>query len=97
MSLGPVVGGNNGKYYVGRSLPGVPVGAITGFSYRVLTATTNDGVMQPYVNLTVSGGGAAYANLVYDPNDPQSNPNPLPSSNGVWRTIDPFAPASARP
>ena len=94
VSLGPVVGGNNGKYYVGRSLPGVPVGAITGFSYRVLTATTNNGVVQPYVNLTVSGGGAAYANLVYDPNDPQSNPNPLPSSNGVWRTIDPFAPAS---
>jgi hypothetical protein len=30
VSLGPVVGGNNGKYYVGRSLPGVPVGAITG-------------------------------------------------------------------
>ena len=94
MSLGPVVGANNGKYYLGRSLLGVPVGNITGFRYRVLTATTNNGVMQPYVNLTVAGGGTSYANLVYDPNDPQSNPNPLPGSNGVWRTFDAFSPAS---
>jgi hypothetical protein len=94
VSLGPVTGANNGKYTLGRLLPGVPLGDITGFSYRVLTDPANNGVMQPYVNIPISGGGVTYANLVYDPNDAMSNPDPLPSSNGVWRTFDPFAPTA---
>lgn len=94
VSLGPVTGANNGKYYVGRSVTDVPLGSLTGFSYRVLTPTTNNGVMQPYVNIPISGGGVTYANLVYDPNDSASNPTPLPATNGVWRTFDPFSPTA---
>jgi hypothetical protein len=94
VSLGPVVSGNNGKYYLGRSVPNVPLGDVTGFSYSIYTPTTNNGVMQPYVNIPISGGGVTYANLVYDPNDPASNPNAVPSSNGVWRTFDPFSPTA---
>ena len=94
VSLGPVVGTNNGKYYLGRSLPDVPLGDLTGFSYSIYTEPTNNGVMQPYVNIPISGGGVTYANLVYDPNDAMSNPNPLPATNGVWRTFDPFSPTA---
>ena len=37
---------NNGKYYLGRSLPNVPLGDITGFSYTVYTDPANNGVMR---------------------------------------------------
>ena len=100
VDLGPVTSdpatstSNNGKYYLGRSLPGVPLADLTGLSYRVLTDTANAGTAQPYTMLTVAGGGATYANLVYDPSDPASNPSALPTTNGVWRTFDPFSPTA---
>jgi 5-hydroxyisourate hydrolase-like protein (transthyretin family) len=100
VDLGPVTTNpangvpNNGKYYLGRSIPGVPLGDVTGLSYRVLTAGTNTGAAQPYTMLTVAGGGASYANLVFDPSDPASNPSAVPTTNGVWRTFDAFSPTA---
>jgi 5-hydroxyisourate hydrolase-like protein (transthyretin family) len=100
VDLGPVTTNpangvdNNGKYYLGRTLPGVPLGDVTGLSYRVLTDPANTGAAQPYTMLTVAGGGATYANLVYDPSDAASNPDPVPTTNGVWRTFDPFSPTA---
>ena len=100
VDLGPVTtnpatsSDNNGKYYLGRSIPGVPLGDVTGLSYRVLTDEANTGAAQPYTMLTVAGGGASYANLVFDPSDPASNPSAVPTTNGVWRTFDPFSPTA---
>jgi hypothetical protein len=94
IDLGAPVGANNGKLYFGRAMTDVALADLTGLSYRVFTPTTNATADQPYVNLTVAGGGKTYSNLVFEPNEPASNPNAASITKGGWTTIDAFAPGA---
>jgi hypothetical protein len=94
IDLGAPVGANNGKLYFGRTLTGVPLADLTGLRYRTLTPTTNADKFQPYVNITVEGGGTNYSNLVFEPTDSQANPNAASIVNGSWNTVDAFAPGA---
>jgi hypothetical protein len=94
IDLGAPVGANNGKLYFGRTMTDVPLAGLTGLSYRVHTPASNATADQPYVNITVAGGGKTYSNLVFEPTDSAANPNAASIVKGGWTTIDAFAPGA---